>query len=105
MEDLSRDIGGLQSGKPRALARALQRIAVTARAWHRLPRPFAFDQRFASGDAAGWHVGEETGMRVPYFRAERIGGDFKNTVSDRLGAAVGRQRTMTARGGDEGLRR
>src|ERR1700726_4271987 len=44
-------------------------------------------------------------MRVPDFGAERIRGDFKDTASNRFGASVGMELTMTARGGDERLRR
>ena len=44
-------------------------------------------------------------MRVPDFRAERVRGDLKDTTSDRLGASVGMELTMTARGGDERLGR
>src|SRR5215813_12728886 len=105
IEELSRDIQRLQSREPRDFAQAFQRLAVTERALHCLPGLSAFDQRFASGDAAGWHVGDETGMRVPDFRAEWICRDFKDTASNRLGASVGMELTMTARSGDERLRR
>src|ERR1700682_5424434 len=101
VEELSRDIQRLQPRETRDFAQAFQRLAVTERALHRLPGRSAFDQRFASGDAARWHVRDETGMRVPDFRAERVRGDFKDTASDRLRASVGMELTMTARGGDE----
>src|SRR5215468_8834071 len=98
IEELSCDIERLQSREPRDLAQALQPLAVTDGARHRLSGLSAFDQCFAFGDAAGRHVGDETGMRVADFRAERIFGDFKDTASDRLGASVGMELTMTARG-------
>src|SRR5208337_5434006 len=94
IEQLSCDIQRLQSREPRHFAQALQPLAVTERALHRLPGCSAFDQLFASGDAAGRHIGDETGMRVPDLRAERIRGDFEDTVSDRLGTAVGMELTM-----------
>src|SRR5262249_50667976 len=105
IEQLSCDIKRLQSREPRDLAQAFQPLAMTERAWRRLPGLSAFDQRFAPGDAARRHVGDETGMRVADFRAERIFGNFKDTASDRLGAAVGMELTMSARSGDERLRR
>src|SRR5258708_40028622 len=94
--ELSCDIQRLQSREPRDFAQAFQRLAVTERALHRLPRRSAFDQCFASGDAARWHIGDETGMRVPDLRAERIRGDFQDTAANRLGASVGMELTMTA---------
>src|SRR5258708_9679485 len=105
IEELPSDIQRLQSREPRDFAQALQPVAVTDRTWRRLPGLSAFDQRFASGEAAGRHVGDETRVRVADFRAKRIFGDFKDTASNRLGAAVGMELTVTARGGDERLRR
>src|ERR1700694_3710758 len=105
IEELPRDIQRLQPREPRDFAQAFQPLAVTDCAWHRLPGRSACDQRFASTDAARRHVRDETGMRVPDFRAERVRGDFKDTASDRLGASVGMELTMTARGGDERLGR
>src|SRR5712671_5956987 len=103
IEELSCDIQRLQSREPRDFAQAFQPLAVTDRTWHRLPGLSAFDQGFASGDAAGWHVGDETGMRVADFRAERIFGYLEDTAANRLGASVGMELTVTARGGDECL--
>src|SRR5258708_14874929 len=105
IEELPSDIQRLQSREPRDFAQALHPLAVTECAWRRLPGLSAFDQRFASGEAAGRHVGDETRVRVADFRAKRFFGDFKDTSSNRLGAAVGMELTMTARGGDERLRR
>src|SRR5712691_1796634 len=105
IEELSCDIERLQSREPRDFAQAFERLAVTERALHRLPGRPGFDQRFPSGDAARRYVGDETGMRVPDFRAVRILGDLKDAASDRLGAAVGMEHTMTAGGGNECLRR
>src|SRR5439155_294439 len=98
IEQLPRDIQRLQAREPRNFAQAFQPFAVTDCALHRLPGRSAFDQRFASGDAARWHVRDETGMRVPDFRAERVRGDLKDTTSDRLGASVGMELTITDRG-------
>src|SRR4029077_19896901 len=72
IKELPRDIERLQPREPRDFAQAFQPLAVTDGASHRLPGWSAFDQRFASGDAARWHVGNETGMRVADFRAERV---------------------------------
>src|SRR5262249_15337630 len=105
IEQLSCDIQRLQSREPWDFAQAFQPLAVTDSAWHRLSGFSAFDERLAPGEAARRHVGNETGMRVADFRAERIFGDFKDTASDRLGAAVGMELTMSARSGDERLRR
>src|SRR5262252_6857854 len=105
IEKLSRDIQRLQSREPRDFAQAFQRLAVTERTLHCLPGLSASAQRFASGDAARRHIRDETGMRVPDFRTEWICRDFKDTASNRLGASVRMELTMTARGGDERLRR
>src|SRR6476659_4119217 len=101
VEELPRDIQRLQPGEPRDFAQAFQPLAVTDSALQRLPGRAAFDQRFASDNAAGRHVRNETGMRVPDFRAERVRRDCKDATSDWLGASVGMKLTMTARGGDE----
>src|ERR1700723_3864285 len=97
IEELSRDIKRLQPREPRDFAPAFERLAVTLRALHCLPGCFAFDQGFASGDAAGRHVGDETGMRVADFGAERICGDLEDTASDRLRGAVGGGVAVAAR--------
>src|SRR5207302_356853 len=90
---------------PRDFALTLEPFAVTARARRALYRFAAFDQGFASGNAAGRHVGDESGMRVADFGAERIFGNLKDALANRLGAAIGMQLTMPAGGGDESLRR
>jgi hypothetical protein len=59
-----------------------------------------FDQRFAFGDAAWRHIGDEAGMRVPDFRAERIFRNCKDAMSDGFRTSVGVEYAMTARGGD-----
>src|SRR5262249_17314646 len=105
VEQLPRDIQRLQSREPRDFAQAFQPLAVTDRARHHLPGLSAFDQSLAFSDAAGRHVGNETRMRVADFGAERICGDFKDTASDRLGASIRMELAVTARGGDESLRR
>src|SRR5215471_20218795 len=103
VEELSCDVERLQARDPRDFAQAFQRLAVAERALRRLPGLSAFDQRFASGDAARWHIGDETGMRIPDFRAERICGDFQDATPNRFGAAIRMELTMAARGGDERL--
>src|SRR5260221_14483801 len=99
IEELSCDIQRLQSREPRDFAQAFQPLAVTDRARHRLSGLSPFDQRFASGEAAGRHVGDETGLRVADFRAKRLFGDLKDTASNRLGAAGGLGRGGTGGGG------
>src|SRR5215213_2891103 len=64
-----------------------------------------FDQRFALGDTARRHVGNEARVRVTDLRAERIFGNLNNTLSDPLGAASGMKLPMTPGGGDERLGR
>src|SRR5258708_6765020 len=103
IEELSCDIQRLQSREPRDFPQAFQPLAVTERAWHRLSGLSAFDQCFAFGEAAGRHVRDETRVRVADFRAKRIFRYLKDAASNRLGASVGMELTVTARGGDECL--
>lgn len=96
IEELSCDIQRLLSCEPRDVAWTFQPLAVAERARHRLSGFSPFDQSFAYGDAAGRHVGDETGMRVPDFRAERSSRDLEDTASNRLGGSVGMELTMHA---------
>ncbi len=98
IEELSCDIQRLQSREPRDFAQAFQPLAVTDPAWHRLSGLSAFDQRFASGNAAGRHVGDETGMRVADFRASeaKYSAAWRTSSSD-VAFAIGPMRASSLR--------
>jgi len=100
------DIQRLHSGEPAGTSpRPFCPSAVTDCTRHFFADSPPFTQRFAFGDAARRHVGDEPGMRVADFRCVGILGDFKNTAPDRLGASIGMEHTVTAGGGDERPRR